>query len=167
MKIQVINNRVKRKGNSIPVELIASCGMNCRLCWGFIREKNNCPGCFRKDLNGTKKSEYRSTCIIRNCTHKKSGKSAFCSESCGKFPCRRLKQLDKRYRTKYGMSMIENLKMINEKGIRFFIRNEKLKWTCKECGGLICVHRPACVSCGRTKRELVKIHQYKSKIPEK
>ena len=149
-------NRVMRNGNSIPVDLIAPCGMNCRLCWGFIREKTKCPGCLRKDMNGTKKSEYRSTCVIRNCQHLKSGKSLYCSERCGKFPCRRLKQLDKRYRTRYGMSMIENLTMINEKGIRFFVRNEKLKWACEECGEMISVHRPACVTCGSMRSEQVK-----------
>ncbi len=134
--------------NSIPTDLIAPCGMNCRLCWGFIRDKENCPGCLRIGKSKTRKSEYRSVCIIRNCSHLRKSKSIHCSESCGKFPCRRLKQLDKRYRTKYGMSMIENLKMINEKGIRYFIRNEKLKWTCNGCGELICIHKPDCVSCG-------------------
>ncbi|HOI29815.1 MAG TPA: hypothetical protein PLZ15_08670 [Melioribacteraceae bacterium] len=139
------------KNHSILVDLIAPCGMNCRLCWGFIREENNCPGCLRKELNGTKKSEYRSTCVIKNCPHLKRSGSLYCSERCGKFPCRRLKQLDKRYMTKYGISMIENLTIINEKGIRYFIRNEKLKWACKECGGLICVHKPACIWCGNSR----------------
>jgi predicted RNA-binding Zn-ribbon protein involved in translation (DUF1610 family) len=59
-----------------------------------------------------------------------------------------LKQLDKRYRTRYAMSMIDNLKMINEFGIRHFIRNEKVKWICPKCGEMICVHRSACLSCG-------------------
>jgi ribosomal protein L37AE/L43A len=59
-----------------------------------------------------------------------------------------LKQLDKRYRTRYGMSMIDNLNMINEFGIRHFIHNEKDKWICPKCGELICVHRPTCLTCG-------------------
>jgi hypothetical protein len=59
-----------------------------------------------------------------------------------------LKRLDRRYRTKYRMSMIDNLKIINEFGIRHFIRNEKEKWICPECNEMICVHRPKCLSCG-------------------
>ena len=96
----------------------------------------------------SKKSEYRNRCRIRNCEQIVDGKIKYCSDSCGRFPCARLKQLDKRYRTKYGMSMIDNLKMINEFGIRHFIRYEKEKWLCPECGEMICVHRPVCLSCG-------------------
>jgi hypothetical protein len=46
--------------------------------------------------------------------------------------------LDKRYRTKYGMSMIENLEFIDKKGIRKFLKNEEGKWTRK--GKTLCVH---------------------------
>ena len=138
----------RRKTNTIPTNLIAPCGMNCRLCLGFTREINSCPGCRLIDQQGSKKSEYRNRCRIRNCEFITSGKIKYCNASCGKFPCDRLKQLDKRYRTKYGMSMIDNLKMINEVGIRNFIQNEKLKWSCPECGEMICVHKPTCLSCG-------------------
>lgn len=132
----------------IPVDLIAPCGMNCSLCWGFIREKNTCPGCLKIDSQDQQKSKSRTRCKIRNCEQLANGKSKYCSEHCESFPCARLKQLDKRYRTRYGMSMIENLKMIHEVGIRVFIRNEKIKWMCPECGDRICVHRTACLSCG-------------------
>ena len=70
------------------------------------------------------------------------------NNSCDNFPCTRLKQLDKRYKIKYEMSMIDNLKMINKVGIRHFTQNEKLKWICPECGEIICVHKPTCLSCG-------------------
>jgi len=96
----------------------------------------------------SEKSKYRNRCRIKNCDQIASGKIKYCSDICHKYPCARLKQLDKRYRTKYGMSMIDNLIMINEYGIRNFIRNEKTKWICPECGEMICVHRPACLSCG-------------------
>jgi hypothetical protein len=46
------------------------------------------------------------------------------------------------------MSMIDNLEIISETGIRHFIRNEKEKWSCSECGRLICVHKPQCLYCG-------------------
>lgn len=133
---------------TIPTKLIAPCGMNCRLCWGYIREKNTCPGCLRSDGRETKKSQYRNTCKIRNCDQITGGKITYCGDRCDRYPCARLKQLARRYRKKYGMSMLDNLQMINESGIRHFIRNEKEKWLCPVCGELICVHKPACLSCG-------------------
>jgi len=138
----------RKKTTTIPTNLIAPCGMNCRLCLGYIREKNTCPGCRIINKQDSEKSEYRKRCRIKNCDQITSGKMKHCSNSCHKYPCARLKQLDKRYKAKYGMSMIKNLKMINEYGIRYFIRNEKTKWICQECGEMICVHRPSCLSCG-------------------
>jgi len=70
---------------------------------------------------------------------------------CADFPCKRLEQLDQRYRKKYGMSMIENLESIWQHGIRKFIKTEKERWTCPECGGIICVHHGSCYTCGKKK----------------
>ena len=75
-------------------------------------------------------------------------KATYCF-SCDSFPCTNLSHLDKRYRTKYGMSMIDNLKYIERHGIRNLTRNEKERWACPSCGQLICVHKPQCPSCGR------------------
>jgi hypothetical protein len=47
--------------------------------------------------------------------------------------------------------MIENLENIEKSGIRAFIKNEKIRWRCSECGGIICVHRGSCSACGRDK----------------
>lgn len=69
--------------------------------------------------------------------------------TCGKFPCRHLKQIDDRYRTKYHMSMIENLDAIRRVGIRAFVKSEQERWTCKSCGGTINVHRYRCSACGK------------------
>lgn len=138
----------RKKTKTIPTNLIAPCGMNCRLCLGYIREKNTCPGCRMIDNQDSQKSKYRNRCRIKNCEQIAKGYIKYCSDRCDSFPCARLKQLDERYRTKYGMSMIDNLKMINEFGIRYFIRDEKEKWICPECGEMICVHKPTCLSCG-------------------
>ena len=140
--------RHRKKATTIPTDLIAPCGMNCRLCWGNIREKNTCPGCLKINHQESHKSKCRTTCKIRNCEQLAKSKTKYCSDSCDTYPCTRLKQLDKRYRTKYGMSMIDNLQMIQGFGIRKFIQNEKIKWPCTKCGKLICVHRPTCLTCG-------------------
>ncbi len=125
---------------------IAPCGMNCSLCIAYQREKNKCFGCNGPDAY---KPNHCRVCRIRYCDKQvpnESG-SSFCY-SCNRFPCKRLKQLDARYRTKYGMSMIQNLAIIRERGIAKFSETENEKWTCKLCGALFCVHRNKCLSCG-------------------
>jgi hypothetical protein len=134
---------------SIKMKLIAPCGMNCALCIGYQREKNTCPGCLASDKN---KPKYCRTCIIRHCPELTATKSKYCFK-CKKYPCPRLKRLDKRYRTRYGMSMIENLEFIKGFGIREFVRREKKKWACKKCGQPVSVHRPDCTYCGHPKNK--------------
>ena len=56
--------------------------------------------------------------------------------------------LDKRYRTKYDMSMLENLTTIRDSGLTAFVEKEKERWRCRTCGGTICVHRWMCPVCG-------------------
>lgn len=124
--------------------LIAPCGMNCGVCIGYQRSKNRCAGCYLTSLN---KPNHCFKCSIKNCELLSSGKSKFCF-SCHKYPCNRIRNLDKRYRVKYGMSMIENLNTIKEIGIRKFVLKEKQKWTCSKCGNIICVHRKICLMCG-------------------
>jgi predicted RNA-binding Zn-ribbon protein involved in translation (DUF1610 family) len=63
-----------------------------------------------------------------------------------------LKHIDSRYRAKYGMSMIENLQRIETGGLRRFVASEKTKWLCPGCGATLCVHKAACLQCGRTWR---------------
>jgi hypothetical protein len=126
-------------------DLIAPCEMNCEICVGHIREKNKCHGCREIDAY---ESSYGRKCTIRSCQILKNGNWDFCSDKCEKYPCSRLKNLDKRYRTKYGMSMIENLGNIRNLGIEKFIESEQSRWKCPECGKLLCVHRISCLSCG-------------------
>jgi hypothetical protein len=128
--------------------MIAPCGMNCGICRAHLRTNRICPGCHGEDA---KKSASCIKCIIRNCETIKLNKSKFCFE-CENYPCKRLIQLDKRYRTKYSMSMIENLGNIKRIGLSAFIENEKERWLCQRCGGVICVHQGYCLSCGDSSR---------------
>ena len=129
---------------SIKSSLIAPCGMNCGICMAYLREKKKCPGCRESNEN---KSFSVVNCRIKNCDELKKNNVKFCF-TCKKFPCARIKHIDKRYRTKYNMSMIENLENIKKFGIRKFVNNEKIRWACSKCGGTICVHRGCCYSCG-------------------
>jgi len=125
--------------------LIAPCGMNCGICMAYLREKKKCPGCRAADTN---KTITVIRCKIKNCPELNKNNLKICVK-CKKFPCERIKHLDKRYRTKYNMSMIENLENIKKLGVREFIKNEKIRWACSQCGGTICVHRGYCYTCGK------------------
>jgi hypothetical protein len=127
--------------------LIAPCGMNCGICMAYLRPRNSCRGCRVDDID---KPITRAHCTIKNCEMFQDGKMKFCFE-CKEFPCDNIRRLDKRYRTKYNMSMVENLNNIKSFGIRRFLMNETNKWTCPECGGTICVHKGRCSSCGMKK----------------
>ena len=125
--------------------LIAPCGMNCGICLAFLRDKNKCPGCRNMGKN---KPGYCRKCIIKNCELLAKTDSNFCYD-CEKYPCTRLKQLDKRYRTNYNMSMLENLNNIQKLGLIEFLTLEQKRWVCSKCGGTICVHRRYCLKCGK------------------
>ena len=124
--------------------LIAPCGMNCGICIGFIRKKNKCPGCREADAY---ESGYGRKCFIRSCQFLKDNNWEFCSGKCEKYPCKRLRNLDKRYRTRYGMSMTDNLADISAYGPEQFLKNEDEKWKCKACGSGLSVHRDFCLKC--------------------
>jgi hypothetical protein len=136
------------KAQDMEERLIAPCGMNCGLCVNYLAMKN--------DLNkyGFKRMYCRG-CIPRgeNCIFMKEhcrlvgeGLVRFCYE-CKNFPCKRLKALDKRYRTKYHLSMIENLEFIRDNGIEGFLADQEEKWCCGNCGDVICCHNGLCLSC--------------------
>lgn len=116
-------------------ELIAPCGMNCSICIAHLRDTRKCPGC---RSFSEYKLKYRNKCIIKNCDQFKKNNWKFCSDKCEKYPCQRLKSLDKRYSTKYGMSMIENLENIKKNGIRKFLKEEKKRWI--KGNKIFCVH---------------------------
>ncbi len=69
-------------------------------------------------------------------------------------PCKNLDRLDRRYRERYCMSMIENLKMIQAKGIDVFLKNQEEVYGRPNCGDVVCVHDGKCYSCGYKKKEM-------------
>ncbi len=129
-------------------DLIAPCGMNCSLCvayqfgeldlnkHGFHRKY--CPGCLPRGKHCLHMADA--------CQAIGTGSLRFCFQ-CPTFPCARLKSLDKRYRTKYHMSMIANLKSIAAHGMDSFLLQEIAKWQCPQCGALICCHNGLCLHC--------------------
>ena len=134
------------KASEITAFLIAPCGMNCGLCMAYLREKKHCPGCNGDDAQKPSVSCVR--CGIKNCETLKDIKSGLCVD-CAQYPCTCIKHIDKRYRTKYGMSMIENFETIQSLGMNAFVKQERSRWACPKCGGVLCVHRDVCASCGK------------------
>jgi hypothetical protein len=129
--------------------LIAPCGMNCALCWAYQAQlydlkkqgihRKYCPGCIPR---GEHCRHMRDACQTIG-----EGRVRFCYE-CTDFPCARLKRLDKRYRDKYRMSMIENLRFIRDRGMAAFLKDQRTRWTCGKCGDhTLCCHNGLCLHC--------------------
>ena len=135
-------------------KLISPCGMNCGICRAYLACKHEvprkrgkvswCEGCLPRGKN----------CYIkRGCKRLSKNEVQSCGE-CETMPCDKLAHLDKRYRERYNMSMVENLKMIKEKGIDEFLKNQAQKYCCPNCGiGVICVHDNKCFRCGYKRKD--------------
>ena len=129
-------------------ELIAPCGMNCAICSGYLAFKHAvksqgirmsyCAGCRQRD----KKCAF----LKKKCQLLLKGQVKYCYE-CQDFPCERLLHIDKRYKTFFRMSMINNLEYIKGHGIKRFLDSEEEKWQCTECGDVICCHNGICFHC--------------------
>ena len=136
----------------IEPELIAPCGMNCAICASYLAQKNDvkskgvrmpyCVGCRPRNKN--------CAFLKKQCSKLLNGEVKFCFE-CSSFPCDRLKTIDYRYKTRYRMSMIENLEFIRAKGIEEFLSKQNESWKCKNCGQLVCCHNGICFKCGLEK----------------
>ena len=133
---------------NLDAKLVAPCGMNCGTCIAFFgytmigkKRKHSCSGCQLKNK--------QCAFIKKQCDKLATKQIEYCFE-CAGFPCKILRTLDKRYGSKYGMSLIENLKYIQKNGIEEFLRNEQERWKCPNCGGVVCVHNKKCYTCYKT-----------------
>ncbi len=143
------------------VDQIAPCGMNCGLCRAYLaythgvpRQRgkvSHCPGCRPRDAGA---SDYPKNCYIkRGCKQLSNHQIQSCSQCMETMPCKNLIRLDKRYRERYGMSMVENSREIKAKGMDEFLKNQAEKYRCPRCGDVICVHDGKCYGCNN-KREI-------------
>lgn len=126
----------------MSITVIAPCGQICDLCSAFQREKNKCSGC---TIDGGKPLSC-TQCIIVNCSEKSGDPTKLCY-ICSKYPCKRLKDLNKRYSTYYGESLVENFQKIEQLGLDQFVAEAENFWRCPGCGELVNVHRPVCLHC--------------------
>lgn len=122
-------------------KMIAVCGMNCSYCYVNHKKKKSCPGCRLSDEG---KPEHCRKCKIKDCANNKS--VIFCSE-CSDYPCALIKRIDKSYKTRYNESLINNMKVIHEKGIDYYLSFEKERLKCPECSGVLNIHNKKCFGC--------------------
>jgi len=123
--------------------LLAPCGMNCGVCYAHLRKKKPCLGCHGED---DAKPEHCRKCKIKDCA---TGQGlAFCFE-CSSFPCAIIKRLDESYRQRYEVSLIDNALRLKAVGAKRYMREDREKWSCNECGGVISLHDRICSECGK------------------
>jgi Protein of unknown function (DUF3795) len=134
---------------AISTTTLAPCGMNCAVCYVHLREKKACQGCWGQEDS---QPQHCRKCNIRDCAVSRG--IDFCFE-CLLFPCAIIKRLDKSYRQRYHVSLIENAIQSKTIGTETFLIKEKQKWTCVHCGGVISLHDRACSACGREMEDTV------------
>ena len=129
--------------------LAAPCGIYCGFCRQYLALKNNkleekglklgCQGCRIRNKN--------CAFIRRDCSKLRKKEIAYCYE-CEDIPCNKLKRINNIYIDRYSISLIKNLKRIEEIGVNSWLKEQKKLYTCPECGGEICVHDEECYVCG-------------------
>jgi len=130
-------------------ELIAPCGMNYGICSGYLAWAHDVKskGIKMPYCKGCRPRDNLCAFLKKRCDLLLNKQVEYCFE-CSGFPCANLSHIDKRYRMHYKMSMIENLKLIREKGTDQLLLSEQKGWRCPNCNGVICCHNGICFNCG-------------------
>ena len=142
-------NYSKGVTKALSPDLIAPCGMNCGICKAYLAysrgvpykkgEVSHCTGCMARNKN--------CVFIKKHCKKIRKKEIRFCYE-CASMPCKPLSKIDEHYRARYGMSMIENQKMMHKRGVDEFLKSQADKYRCPRCGDIISVHDGKCYACG-------------------
>lgn len=126
----------------MSVTMLAPCGMNCHVCYVHLKKKKPCLGCHGQDES---KPQHCRKCKIKECATNQG--VDFCS-SCPSFPCAIIKRLDKSYKQRYRVSLVDNAIRLKTVGAKQYLLEEKERWTCAYCGGVISLHDCVCSECG-------------------
>jgi len=124
--------------DKIDNKMLAACGVNCLACYKHIAKKDACNGCKFQDETLPKRCR---NCKIYKCSQEKN--VSYCYE-CEGYPCPLIKRLDKSYRERYNVDLIANGIFTKENGVEEFMKQEKEKWTCRECDSIISQHNGTC-----------------------
>lgn len=124
--------------DKIESEMIAVCGVYFTACSAYLNTKNPCPGCRAPKNEHTRKS--CKNCLKKECAFEQSLNWCF---ECEKFPCSKIKSLNKRYMENYNIDLVQN--GIDAKSdMEIFLDNQRKRFTCDNCGGIIDQHSKIC-----------------------
>lgn len=127
----------------IPATMPAPCGMDCWVCYAHLKKKRPCLGCRGQD---DAKPEHCRKCEIKTCALEQGLDFCF---SCSTFPCTKINRLDKSYRQRYQTSLIDGAMRLKTVGAEQYLREEREKWLCADCGGAVSLHGRTCSECGK------------------
>jgi hypothetical protein len=132
---------MKMPTEKIDTSMFAPCGMNCLVCYKHCYHKKPCAGCLNSDMG---KPEHCRKCKIKDCIKGKELSNCF---ECLDYPCKLIKNLEKSYNKRYQASLMENSEFVRQHGLERFMEQQKEKYTCPKCGGIISVHDRECSEC--------------------
>ena len=129
--------------------LASRCGVYCGACRSYLLQKKDlfeekgykrgCKGCIAQDKN--------CAFLKKGCKPLRTKEIEYCYE-CEKMPCDQLRRVSNPYKVKYNVDIVGNLKRMKEIGVELWLEEQKILYTCPECGGEICVHDAECFDCG-------------------
>jgi hypothetical protein len=127
-------------------KLVAPCGIYCGKCEGLIKsiyakdpKDVGCLGCLSDKVPDWSVKE----CKIRPCAIEKKVESC---AVCADYLCGKLKQFQK---PDWQREPANNLKRIAEQGLEQWKREQKARWSCKQCGALFSDKDKKCRKCGK------------------
>lgn len=131
-------------------ELIAPCGMDCGVCSAYLAYSHHIP---RKrgaitHCAGCRLRQKKCAYLKGHCARLANEEVEYCFE-CPDYPCERLKHIDLRYRTNYGMSFLGNLELVRTEGVQALVKLQQARFGCPRCGELRSVHSQKCFACDR------------------
>ena len=104
--------------------------------------QNPCAGCL---ISNDGKSKASLKCKIKNCFDKKN--FSYCGR-CSEFPCPLMKKHSKKYVKRHDLNTLESAKRIKTTGIGKIMVQDREKWLCPECGGIVKFQTKTCSECG-------------------
>lgn len=130
--------------------LIAICGMNCMVCYKHLITKKYAKKCHGCRFDDETLPDHCRSCRIKDCARDKG--LSYCFQ-CDEFPCKWIKNMDRSYRQRYHVSLIEQGLYLKEHGINAFLLREQSLWKCNHCGGVISLHDAFCSECNKPYEE--------------
>ena len=135
----------------------AYCGLYCGSCERLHASKDNKLTEFSKDGNqliedikcfGCKSdtvAKHCRTCEIKLCNQEKN--IEFCNQ-CPEYPCVKLTEFKETPRYPYHCEVFDNLKFIEEKGLKQWLEEQQNRWSCPKCNNEFMWYTQQCEQCG-------------------